>query len=364
MSNTTAQGVQMQPMGTGAPVPVQSYQQQQLNPLVQPQGPPLQAMEAQLENIQAIALRQKAQPLESCMQAFGICLEEENEYRVSIAPVGEQRAAEQQEQGGSAEYAQFEDEAQLGGVRVATSPDDPRRWKPTNEELLNAAPLMDWTEESSCCLRCLTNWCRCGNLRPLRLNSASAGGQEFYVDRPFLCGGWICCPLEMTLYRAMLMQNQRVWTPVGRVRENFDPYCDKCFHTVCLCTRFHNVEVYNNALGFQKSYELRANEACCGRVDNCCGATCCKNDQVFDVLTPAGEIASHLQRTYAAGAGAFDALCRCCCLYNQYALSFPQHANGLERTLLILSIIQLDFQTTDHRAANTDYLYRLMRSLN
>ena len=33
-----------------------------------------------------------------------------------------------------------------------------------------------------------------------------------------------------------------------------------------------------------KRYSLRTSTWCCGRVNNCCGATCCKNDFVIDIL--------------------------------------------------------------------------------
>jgi hypothetical protein len=50
----------------------------------------------------------------------------------------------------------------------------------------------------------------------------------------------------------------------------------------CLCTVYHDIERFSGS-SFEKVYKLRGNLACCGRVNNCCGATCCKNDAVFDM---------------------------------------------------------------------------------
>jgi hypothetical protein len=34
----------------------------------------------------------------------------------------------------------------------------------------------------------------------------------------------------------------------------------------------------------QHKFTLQTGMCCCGRVNNCCGATCCKNDMVIDIL--------------------------------------------------------------------------------
>ncbi len=91
---------------------------------------------------------------------------------------------------------------------------------------------------------------------------------------------------------------------IGRVRENFSPCLSKCCAVLCACTVYHNVDTVSSSGGFETKFTLRANYACCGRVNNCCGGSCCKDNAVFDILDTSGNVVAHLQKPYARGSGA------------------------------------------------------------
>lgn len=140
---------------------------------------------------------------------------------------------------------------------------------------------------TSCILRLFPlHFAGVANLRPLKLHfSLKRGtGEVFVAKRPFKCGGGLCCPLEMDLFSA------NDGRPIGRVRENFSPYFSKCYAVCCLATMYHDIDVAVPGGGFITKYTLRANLACCGRVNNCCGGTCCKDNAVYDILDTSGLI--------------------------------------------------------------------------
>jgi hypothetical protein len=141
------------------------------------------------------------------------------------------------------------------------------------------------------------------------------------------------------------------------VKENFTSYCEKCFECCCKCTFYHDVEKWNGTTGssnmnedgeagdFEKLYQVRANLCFCGRVNNCCGATCCKNDAVFDILNNHGEVVAHLQKTYAADAAdaGANACCRMTFEFSNYLMSFPNDSTAHDRMLLITAMFQLEY---------------------
>ena len=56
-------------------------------------------------------------------------------------------------------------------------------------------------------------------------------------------------------------------------------------------------------------YSLETNLGCCGRVDNCCGSTCCKPNLILDILDTAGNLTDGgVSKTF--GGGGSDACCR------------------------------------------------------
>jgi hypothetical protein len=88
---------------------------------------------------------------------------------------------------------------------------------------------------------------------------------------------------------------------IGRVRENFSPFFSKCCAARCLGTVYHDVDTVSPSGGFETKYTLRANLACCGRVNNACR----KDNVVFDILDTSGNVVAHLQKAYARGDGAY-----------------------------------------------------------
>ena len=140
---------------------------------------------------------------------------------------------------------------------------------------------------------------------------------------------------------------------IGRVREDFSNYCAKCCLCMCACTWYFDVErpAPSSPSLFEKRFKLRANLSCCGRTNNCCGATCCKNDMVFDILDASGNLAGRLQKTYAPGG---SACCRMCFHFDNYILEFPASSTPEDRLLLITSVFHLDYFAFERKGGDNN----------
>ena len=104
----------------------------------------------------------------------------------------------------------------------------------------------------------------------------------------------------------------------GRIVEKTEPYASMMQQCCCYCTFYD--EIYEESPGADSRhvFTTRMNYCCCGRVNNCCGATCCKHDFILDILDPGSdEVVATIQRTYAAGDGC-DACCRCVQKFQTY----------------------------------------------
>lgn len=283
---------------------------------------------SQLQEAKGIICRQRAQKGEAIAESLGIPFESKNEYALSLLPVDK---------------------------IVANDPYDPKRWKPTSEQLESLDKLIFAIEESTFWNRLWTACCGCKNLRKLQMHFAvnKESGDVYLIERDMKLGGCCGCPLEMNLY-GMDGKNK---VRIGRVKENFTPYCGTCFANFCTCTYYHDVDKFvdnSSAVvgndhpddSFEKAYTIRTNICCCGRVNNFCGATPCKNDLVIDILDKDGnEIVAHLQKTYAPSeaGGSCAALCRCCFEYSNYILEFPIDSDARDRMLLITAMIQVEY---------------------
>ena len=95
-------------------------------------------------------------------------------------------------------------------------------------------------------------------------------------------------------------------------------------------------------------FTTRANMCCCGAHNNCCGATCCKERFVIDILDPRDNdaVVSQLVRTYAPGG--CSAFCRCYNGFSQYLVEFPEGATQNQRILLLASFISTDLEFFDN----------------
>merc|ERR1712054_52968 len=146
------------------------------------------------------------------------------------------------------------------GVRAAASQMDEKMWKPTGRELRETSPVFLAYEMSSFMQRCLFGCLGVKNLRPFDMNFINseiamkldeAGWKNikenkdvldtndddgFRISRPCKCGG--CC-LEpfITFVRSANNDN------VSLVRENYEPYGEKCFAAMCKCTHVHDIMV-------------------------------------------------------------------------------------------------------------------------
>ena len=69
----------------------------------------------------------------------------------------------------------------------------------------------------------------------------------------------------------------------------------------CLCVTLWPTQVHK--------YSLAVPTCCCGRVDNCCGATCCKPALIMDITGPDGQMVANAVKSY--GGSGCAALCRC-----------------------------------------------------
>lgn len=267
-----------------------------------------------LTEVGGLVMRQKTQKGEVVAQMLGIPFEAKNKYKVHLLPPNKV---------------------------VKNQPHDTDGWEPTAEELDQLDTFLFAQEESGCCTRVCLALVGCLNLRPLQMHLSVSGstGDVYVINREFLLGGCCCCPLEMTLDAVAEGKAQRI----GRVREDFSPYFSKCAAACCLGTTYTDIERAMPDGTFEKRFSLRTNVCCCGRVNNCCGATCFKNDAVYDILDTKGQIAAHLQMTYAKGSG-LGACCRAGAGFNNYILEFPRESTAEDRMLLLTALFQVEYQ--------------------
>ncbi|DBA05453.1 TPA: hypothetical protein N0F65_007615 [Lagenidium giganteum] len=277
---------------------------------------------AKLVEVGGLVIRQKTQKLEALAQAVGLPYEASNEYTVSLLPTNKV---------------------------VKNHPKDPDGWEPSEDELKQLDTFLFAREESDCCERTLLTFLNCRGLRSFKMHFTvdSNSGDVYLIDRKFHFGGWCCDPLEMQLNQVDNGQGR----VLGRVREDYAPYLSRCIASCCACTTYTDIERMLPDGSYEKRYTLRTNTACCGRVNNCCGATCLQNDMVFDILDTKGEIVAHLQNTYGRGSGC-GAFCRMCFGFNNYVLEFPRDSTAEDRMLLVTALFQVEYQLFEQQDDN------------
>lgn len=265
-------------------------------------APLLQEMTTDLGQVRGVVVRQVTQFSEAILQTIGLPYEAKNKYQIAPLPDGKCAAREH-------------DQADV--------------WNPTHKELESIQYNMQATEDSGLFNRIFFTWFGCLNNRPLTLHVSERGKEVLLIRKPFKCGGELCCPLEMTV--------EKSGNKIGMVKQDFDNYCGKCVESCCRCTW------YNNILeGSDLKYVVRLNACCCGRTNNCCGATCCKNNLIMDILDKDGKVVATIQKTYAPSDNC-DAFCRCCYHYDNYIVEFPTEATTQQRELILAAVFQVDY---------------------
>mmetsp|Transcript_12742 Transcript_12742/g.20602 ORF Transcript_12742/g.20602 Transcript_12742/m.20602 type:complete len:353 (-) Transcript_12742:4776-5834(-) len=271
-----------------------------------------------LSELDAISIRQGTNMVQALVQSItGIPYEEANNYRIGTLP---------------------------SHARVGTSPNDPARWKPSKYELLEQPEVSFGEEESDPFVRCCLTCFGCKQARGLKVHYP-IGDEHWVQDKPFAIGGGLCCPVTSTVFK----QGQNVVGPrklAGRVQEDCifgENYFKRCFQRCCLGTAYSKVETVNPETGFlEPKYKFVVNILCCGRVNNCCGATCCRNDAVFDITDMDDNVVAHVQKTYASQENC-GALCRMFFGFSNYTLSFPEGASEEDRATLMAAVVQEDY---------------------
>ncbi|KAG1706750.1 hypothetical protein DVH05_027603 [Phytophthora capsici] len=267
-----------------------------------------------LVELEGVVIRQDTQVAEVVAQTVGIPWEASNKYVIHRLPADK---------------------------KVKNEPNDPSGWSPTGPELKALEPFMRAQEESWFVSRIVLQYLGCGNLRPLKMHLTVAGetGDVYVIDRPYKCGGALCCPLEMRL--SGMNENSEV-KRIGRVREDFSPYLERCCSACCLATSYTDIEHALPDGTYEKRYSLRINQACCGRVNNCCAPSCCRNDAVYDILDPDGAVVANLQVSFGTGE-CLKALCRAGGGFTNYVLQFPRDSTAQDRALLLAALFHLDY---------------------
>jgi hypothetical protein len=246
--------------------------------------------------------------------------------------------------------------------RAARTPTEAGAWEPSPEEIASLPLLFTIQEESDCFVRVLLSLLGGLNLRCLTLHyllgpagAAACGGSSapgatmlpgvgaevLTATRPCRLGLGCCSPLLMRLRDGGGM-------PLGEVGEACD--AGVCLQQCCCCVFSHQVRsTPPGAAAPQHRYTLQA-PLCCvgGRVNNCCGATCCRPHLVMDVATPDGNLASTVQKTYGKGRGC-QACMRCAFEFDTYVLEFPPDATAQERALLLAAVLSIDYALFSRR---------------
>jgi len=235
---------------------------------------------------------------------------------------------------------------------VAKTPKDETRWMPSGEELEALEKILFANEDRAlgCLLDCFCRYTLMfsgfGNKRPLNLHfTVAKGGEVFQIRSPFRFGG--CChPMVMNMYSG----SEDDCKLIGRVRSDFD----NCFQSYCKCTYNNSVEKVlptsesGGETQFEKLYTVRASVCCCG-TNNCCLASCLKNDGVFQILDKNDIVVATIQKTYAPSTKCCSACIRCYLKHGTYVLEFPGHSTPEARMLLVTSLFQLDYQLFEQR---------------
>lgn len=113
----------------------------------------------------------------------------------------------------------------------------PRR-KPTHEEIQDLPVLFAIVEESGLGKRCCFSCVGCRGGRPIRLHVVEEGtDKQVEINKPCRLGGWICSPLEMTVSDTRKSEDVKL----GLVKQNFQPYCSRCYEDACRCTFYTDV---------------------------------------------------------------------------------------------------------------------------
>uniref|UniRef100_A0A7S4NES8 Phospholipid scramblase n=1 Tax=Odontella aurita TaxID=265563 RepID=A0A7S4NES8_9STRA len=278
-----------------------------------------------LTSISGVVIHQSAQPGEAISQAFGIPFEAKNKYVVSAIP---------------------------DGASVVSSSSDAKLWQPSLEDIKSLPELFIAKEDSDCFTRVLFTFCGCRALRPMEIRIKELGRDtSTYMHKPFKCGGPLCCPLEMQV------ANEGGGN-IGSVKENFDPYCSKCFECCCTCTVYHNVYPSSTPVApstksmerdgelGEPKYELKFNTCCCGDNNNFCGATCFNHNSFFQIRDPSSEkVVGNIQKLFAPSSDSgCSGVLRCCFGYDTFAITFPEGSSHEDRMTLIAGIMQAEFQ--------------------
>lgn len=219
-----------------------------------------------------------------------------------------------------------------GKVPAETKARDEKFWYPYAEDLKGLDEIMFIQEESSLFNRVFMTCIGCLNLRPLKLHFMELGTDVIVGDRPYRIGG--CCgyPLEMRI------RNKD--TLIGKVIENFEPYGSKCYESCCLCTSYTSVQMEGQSA---YTFTLRRSNCCCGRINNCCGATCFNETLIIDVLDSNDKMVGVITRYYAPGENC-EACCRAGYGFVNFALKFPEYATSDERLMLLSAMMAQEYQ--------------------
>ncbi|KAG2448262.1 hypothetical protein HYH02_006846 [Chlamydomonas schloesseri] len=270
------------------------------------QAPAIQMMPGNLEAIDGVVIREVTQIADMVLQGVGIPYEQANKYEVKQLPAGVTAASDFNQPG----------------------------WLPSKEEIKALPEVFFINEESSACDRVCMTMLGCLNLRALKLHFYQNNQQTpLMVDRPCKVGGGCCCPLELTLTNNGQM--------VGMVVEDFDNYCGQCCAQTCACTYTQKVMVGSSRESLVHKYSLVNSYCCFGRVNNCCGGTCCKPNFFIDVMSPEGKFINAVQMTYGSG-GAEDC-CRMGAQMNNYVMTFPPGSSHWERLMLLTGIMSVEY---------------------
>ena len=269
-------------------------------------APILQEFGTDLGEYDGIVVRQVTQYSDVIAISAGISYEAKNKYQVFALPPGKTPPSQRRQEGS---------------------------WYPTADELRNLDEIMFIQEESSFCNRVFMTCIGCLNLRPLKLHFQARGVDQFVANRPYKLGGTCGCPLEMEILTSEDIS-------IGRVIENFSPYGSKCFEACCKCTSYTSV-LPSGSEHFK--YTLRRSNCCCGRVNNCCGATCLNETLIVDILDENQRLIGTLTRYFAPGKGG-EACCRAMYGFVNFSLKFPENTSAHDRMLLLSAMMAQEYQ--------------------
>lgn len=136
-------------------------------------------------------------------------------------------------------------------------------------------------------------------------------------------------------------------------------------------SRVQNITMERGDEMEEPRYRLQIRTCCCGPTKNTCGGSCFNPNTFYEVLdVSTDEVVAHIQKMYAPGGGwrGCRGLGRCLGDFDTMAIRFPEGSTQEERTMLIVSVLQMEYQlfeegTVDGGGSAAKWIFKIIKGV-